>query len=609
MKRLIHEIHRRSLWQVLGIYLAASWVAIQVVETLTENLRLPEWFPALALGLLVIGLPVVIATAFVQEGVGSGPREGQTPAPVPAARRPEEGPGHGRGVAPPVHRRLFTWRNAIAGGAAASLLWGGVVLGWLLFGRGSGAQAAAALEEPGADRRSIAVLPFTNRSAGEGESAVFFAEGIHDDILTQLSKIDALKVISRTSVAQYEGTTKTIPEIARELGVATVLEGGVERAGHRIRMNVQLIDAASDAHLWAETYDEELTPETIFTIRSDLARRIAGALAAEMTPEDEARLAERPPGNLRAYDLYAEGRYVRNKSTSTTDRRALQLFRQAIAADPSYAPPYAGLADAYLSMWRRTVVSTEEARAEVGPAVAKALELDPGLAEAHVARGQFLGELELEYEEAERAFRRAIELNPGYADAHGRLGALLVSVNRLDETRGYLERAVELDPLSRLWRANLGFLYAFERKYEEGEAQARRLLELEPDYSYGHYILAFTLTEQGEHEAAIEAMERAVELEPEDLATLIGLGYVHARAGNRELALELIAETERKGGSLKEIGLVYGALGEIDRAFEYLDRAYALDPAELNLIASDPSADPLREDPRFEALLERLGLK
>lgn len=592
------------MWQVLGIYLAGSWGALQVVETLTENLGLPEWFPAFALGLLVIGLPVVIATAFVQVGVGSAPREG----PVPGSGAREAGPTASGGVAPPV-QRLFTWRNALAGGAAASLLWGGIALGWLLFGRGPGAQATAALEDPGADRRSIAVLPFTNRSAREGESAVFFAEGIHDDILTQLSKIDALKVISRTSVMQFEGTAKPIREIARELGVATVLEGGVERAGDRIRMNVQLIDAASDAHLWAETYDEALTAENIFAIRSDLARRIAGALATELTPEDEARLAERPPESLVAYDLNNEGRYLRNKGATATDRRAIELFRRAIAIDPAYAPPYAGLADAYLGLARRSVVSTEEARKEARSAVQTALELDPMLPEAHAAHGQLLGELELEYERAERAFRRAIELNPGYADAHGGLALLLLNLNRIAEARSHLERTVELDPLSRRWRANLAFVYAFERKDEESEAQARRLLELEPDFSYGHYILAFTLSSQDEHEAAIQAMQRAVELEPEDLATLIGLGYVHARAGNRERALELVTETERKGGSLKEIALVYAALGEIDRAFEYLDRAYELDPAELGLIASDPSADPLRDDPRFEALLRKLRLK
>ena len=590
---------------MLGIYLAASWVALQVVETLTQNLQLPEWFPPFALGLLVLGLPIVIATAFVQEGVG--------PAPTREETAPEPGMGTGSGPSgrpdAAVHRRLFTWRNAIAGGVAASLLWGGVALGWFLFGRDPGVEPASAEATPAPDRRSVAVLPFTNRSAGEGESAVFFAEGIHDDILTQLSKIDALKVISRTSVQQYAGTTKSLREIAGELGVATVLEGGVERAGDRIRMNVQLIDATTDAHLWAETYDQALTAENIFAIRSDLARRIAGALAAELTPEDEARLSERPPESLRAYDLYLEGRYLRNKGASTTDRRAIELFREAIAADPSYAPPYAGVADAYLGLWRRAVVSTEEARAQVAPAVQKAVELDPELAQAHAARGQFLGELELEYEEAERAFRRAIELNPGDADAYGGLALLLLNLDRLAESRSHLERAVELDPLSRRWRANLAFVYAFEREPEEAEAQARRLLELEPEFSYGHYILAFALSEQGEHQAAIETMERAVALEPEDLATLIGLGYVHAAAGNRQRALELIAENEKRGGSLKEIALVYGALGEIDRAFEYLDRAYEIDPAELGLIASDPSADPLRDDPRFDALLEKLGLR
>ncbi|MEE9470077.1 MAG: hypothetical protein V3W32_00045, partial [Gemmatimonadota bacterium] len=258
LRQLIHEIHRRSLWQVLGIYVLGSWLALQAVDTLAGALNLPDWAPPLALFLLIIGLPIVLATAFIQEGArpASVQAADEEAASLEAAEAGSQSAGS--------RHRLFTWRNAMLGAVAASLLWGGVAIGWFLFGRGSesaqvaGEQAGVA-EASVLDLRSIAVLPFSNRAADEGESAVFFAEGIHDDILAQLSQIDSLTVISRTSVMQYAGTTKPIREIAGELGVGTVLEGAVQRAGDRVRVNVQLIDASTDRHLWAQTYDEELT--------------------------------------------------------------------------------------------------------------------------------------------------------------------------------------------------------------------------------------------------------------------------------------------------------------------------------------------------------------
>ncbi|MCZ6477937.1 MAG: hypothetical protein O6851_06460, partial [Gemmatimonadetes bacterium] len=293
LRQLVHEIHRRSLWQVLGIYVLGSWLALQAVDTLAGALNLPDWAPPLALFLLIIGLPIVLATAFIQEGA--------RPASVDAA---DEEAASSEAAEPGSHKtgshhRFFTWRNALLGAVAASLLWGGVAIGWFLFGRSS-ESAQTAGEPPGVaeasiiDLRSIAVLPFSNRAADEGESAVFFAEGIHDDILAQLSQIDSLTVISRTSVMQYAGTTKPMREIAGELGVGTVLEGAVQRAGDRVRVNVKLIDASTDRQLWAQTYDEELTAANIFAIQSDIARKIAAALQATLAPEVEERIESRP---------------------------------------------------------------------------------------------------------------------------------------------------------------------------------------------------------------------------------------------------------------------------------------------------------------------------
>jgi TolB-like protein len=257
--------HKNTLWKALGLYGAGSWVVLQVVDVLAQNAGLPSWVFSFALVLLIIGLPIVGVTSYLH-GFGSRAEAASSAAGV-------------RGDVS-ASRGLFTWRNALTGGLAAMALWGMLVTGWMFLGPGasrgeSGVDGATSGTDavPASDLRSVAVLPFATRSADESDE--YFSEGMHDDVLTQLSKIDSLTVISRTSVMQYAGTTKSIPQIADELGVATILEGGIQRAGDRVRINVQLIEAATDKHLWAETYDEELTAANVFAIQSDLSRALS----------------------------------------------------------------------------------------------------------------------------------------------------------------------------------------------------------------------------------------------------------------------------------------------------------------------------------------------
>ena len=605
MRKLIQEVHRRSLWQVLGIYIVASWIALQVVDVLVDNFGLPGWFPAFALGLLVIGLPIVLATAFVQEGVSQRPGsrtvgDGEGGAVEPAAEAAGQRE-HG------VRWNLLTWRNALTGGVLAFALWGALAAGWLLFGGSAepGASAAAALEEveTTAYRRSIAVLPLANRSTGEeGE---FFAAGVHDDILTQLSKIGALKVISRASVMRYENTQKPMREIGDELGVATVLEGAVERAGDRVRINVQLIDAATDEHLWAEAYDRELTAENIFAIRSDVARQIAAALEATLAPEVSAQIARAPTDNLEAYDLYVRGRYLFNRGISREDLLgAVSLFRQAIEIDPGFAAAYTGLADTYLAMWIASYIPEAEALAEAGAAADRAIELDESLAEAHASRA-FLLTAQLEWEEAEREFRRALELNPGYATAHRRYANLLLLTGRTAEALATARRAVDLDPLSRGNRGTYVATLLFSRYYEDVVDEASRTLEIEPDAAYAMYVRGTALAILGRHEEGVQDLRRAVETNPTNGNTLAGLAWVLARADQPEEAIEVLGRAEGAGAQLKELGLVHGELGDIDQAFEYLNRALEEEPGTMGLLDADPTADALRSDPRFDELVRR----
>ena len=616
LKQFVREIHRRSVWQVLGIYAVGAWIALQVVDVLANNFGLPTWFPPFALGLLVLGLPVVLATAFVQEG--AGPRTGDDAGTRTDPLAPSEADAIGSAADRAAPHGLFTWRNALLGGMAAFALWGIVAAGWLLLRPAAGDTGPAATASvPGAgatsadadeSRQSIAVLPFTNRSAGTEEDAGFFASGIHDDILTQLSKIDALKVISRTSVMQYEGTQKTIGQIGHELGVATVLEGSVQRAGDRVRVNVQLIDSGTDEHLWAETYDQELTAANVFAIQSDVARKIADALETTLAPEVEERIEQRPTESLEAYELYLQGRYVMDRATRQDREDAIQLFRRAIEEDPDFALAHSWLATSYTTLLGSAFLDPAEALPSARAAAERALEIDPDLPEAHTALAEVLVS-EGRWDDAEREFVRAIELNPGNARAHERYGLLIVDRGRFGAARSELEVAAELDPTSRVIRANLAFVRFLLRDFEGTENEALRMIELEPDFDYGYYILAAAQSFQGRHEEAIVTAARSVELASDDLYNHAALGLVHARAGNRDRALGIAAQIEKGGGSLKEIALIYGQLGELDRAFEYLERTYQSDPGDLLFLMSDPSADPLRDDPRFDELAERAGLK
>jgi TolB-like protein/Tfp pilus assembly protein PilF len=584
MTRLFEEFKRRSVWQALGIYAVGAWVALQIVDVLAQNFGLPEWFPAFALALLVIGLPIVLATAVAQRA-GS-----------PVAASPDDSSPSASSGGP-----LLTWRNAILGGVSAFALWGVVAAGWMLLGPEAGTAAA----ESTRDLRSVAVLPFATRSSSEEDE--YFVEGMHDDLLTQLAKIDSLKVISRTSVMEYKNISRNIRQIADELGVATIVEGGVQRAGDRVRVNVQLIDADTDQHLWAETYDEELTAANVFAIQSDLARKIAEALRATLTPDVEERITQQPTESLEAYDLYIRGRYIMDDRGTTREgvESASELFRQATVADPGYALAYSGLGQTYLDLFNLAYLSEDEALPPARAAIERALELDPDLAVARVQRARVLV-LELKPSEAEQELKRVLDLNPGSADAHARISSVLLSLGRPDEAVRAARHAVQLDPLSARHRRSLLSRLSWTRDFEGTIAESRKLLELDPTEADAHYYAGMAYTIVGELESGIRAFEQAMELNPDDPYYPAGIAWTHAKAGNTEASLEYLQQAETAGVPLKEIGLVHGALGDLDRAFDYLERGFAAEPGTLAGIQEDPSADPLKADPRWEQLMEKV---
>ena len=364
---------------------------------------------------------------------------------------------------------------------------------------------------------SIAVLPFANRSANDADA--FFADGMHDDLLTQLAKISALKVISRTSVMQYRDTLKTMRVIGEELGVSTVLEGGVQRSGDRIRINVQLIDAKTDEHLWAETYNRQLTADNIFEIQEQIAFEIAAALNTALSPDDRRRLAVRPTDNLEAYEAYVIGRQKLANRILADVRFASDQFKRSIRLDPEFVLAYVGLAESYMVLNSQGDLSKRDMLRRVRPLVSKAHDLDDQIGAVYNVMGA-LAEYDGDISGAEAYYRKSIELSPGYATSRQWLGLLLRnSTGRLEESAKIYRHAIEVDPMAAVIRSNYGGLLASLGRVDEAFEQLLKVVELSPNHPDGYlYVGYLLLFEKRDPVAAMHWLQKATSLDPADAA-------------------------------------------------------------------------------------------
>ncbi|MGI9190020.1 MAG: adenylate/guanylate cyclase domain-containing protein [Longimicrobiaceae bacterium] len=452
------------------------------------------------------------------------------------------------------------------------------------------------------DSRALAVLPFENLSGTKEADSL--AAGLHNDLLTELSKISELTVISRTSVRGYTGTDKPMSAIARELGVGTVVEGTVQSAGDRVRLNVQLIDARLDTQRWAERYDRELTTENLFDIQNELTDRIIRSLRAEIVGKRQARPAKRPTGDLEAFRLAAEGRTHLDRRTESGMRRAVELFRRAVERDPEYAQAWVGFADALLLLMAYGYESPDRFSSRAEDATRRALELAPDLAEAYEARG-LLHTVHQEGPEAIRDFEKAVELRPGYAEAHNRLSwhHLLLGHDpalALESAR----RSVELNPLSAEALCNLSLSYLADGDGDRALAEARRAVELSPGYGTVRFYEALSLYHLERFEEAMGILEQLDEV-------WAGAGpmatYALAQlASGREM--EARRQIDRLEGTRDffALGLVYAALGDLEdafAAFQRVDRVWYWPALAVHHYYGEVWA-PLRSDPRYDELLE-----
>jgi serine/threonine-protein kinase len=474
------------------------------------------------------------------------------------------------------------------------------------YGAGASAYGAGG---PRAERiRSLVVLPLENLS-GDAEQE-FFADGMTDALIADLAQIGDLRVVSRTSAMRYKGARQPLPEIARELGVDAVVEGTVLRAGNRVRITAQLIEAASDRHVWARVYQRDLSD--VLTLQGEVASSIAGEIRGQLTPTQQSRWRQARTVDPAAFDAYLRGRQHWNRRTEPELRKAVEYFKQAIEKDPSYAAAYSGLADSYNILGDLNALTPGNASASALGAAQRALELDPELAEAHTSLGFVRLFFDWSWREAELHYRRALELNPNYATAHQWYAEVLISQGRFDEAIAEARRAIEIDPISVILRTTLSDTLYFARRYDEAIEQLRRTVEFEPGFVAARTDLGRALTQAGRYPEAIASFEAALRLSGSDSKASPALGFVYAVAGMTDKARVILKTIEEQRSvrymSAHAIGVIHMALGERDRALDWLEEAHRERDRAMVWLKVHPRLDPLRGERRFQALLEQMGL-
>ena len=451
--------------------------------------------------------------------------------------------------------------------------------------------------------RSLAVLPLANLSKEADQE--YFAEGTTEALTTALAQIGALRVISRTSAMRYKGTRRSIGEIARDLGVDAVIEGSVARAGDRVRITAQLIEAATDRHLWAQSYEREL--KDMLALEDDVARDVARRVQVQIAPATLSRMQTHRPVNPEVYDLYLKGRFHQNRATLEELNLAIKLYEQAMTLDPDDPRPHSGIADAYTLLTEvLNVVPGSEGWPRVREQAKKALVLDPSLADAHASMGAVYFLADLKWGDAEREFRRAIELNPNYSIAHDALGVLLVARGRLDEGLKESRRAVELDPLSLFTGTNLQYVDYFARRYDDAIAQGERVLRLDPGFSRANYVMRMSYAMKGDFRTAARYFDEPLP----DSVLAAAKRAIEVRGAPAFWELERRRVVLRRFEEIVPTwaAVVEAQLGNVDHAFALIDRGFAVNPGSMVFLGVDPLFDPLRKDPRFAAALRRAGL-
>jgi len=534
-----NELKRRNVFRVGIAYVVGGWLLLQLTDVLSQLLDLPEVVGRIIVLLVAIGLPVALFFAWAFELTPEGVKR-------------EKDVDRSQSITPQTGKKL---NNTI-------LVLMALAIGYLLvdkfssqpgsepFSQQTAEQAAdaeqkralnpageAAEVEPPISKQSIAVLPFDNRSRNEDDE--FFVEGMHDDLLTNLARISALKVISRTSVLRYKDTEMPIPAIAAELGVATIMEGAVQRSGNKVRINVQLIDARTDEHLWAEIYDRELTAENLFAIQSEISEKIASALEATLSPREQQAISDRPTENLAAYNAYLLGRQLMARRGTEDLGRAQKEFQRATDLDPGFALAWVGIAETANLLAGNTRLSFPETMAMVEDAANKALAINPQLGEAYLSLAE-VDYFRENIEQAEANYRKAIQLSPGYATAYQWYSDFLDDFpQRRREALGILRKAEELDPLSSIIQNETADQLILLGRFDDAENQLKSLLRNDPDFAPAYREMAFLMDTTGRFDEQVIWLRKASDLDPGNFGLYIDQAFALLDMGDEQAFTEI----------------------------------------------------------------------
>jgi adenylate cyclase len=561
------ELKRRHVIRVAIAYAVVAFVVIQVADLILPALQQPDWVYTLVVILALLGLPLAVVLAWAFEITPEGVKRAPTmDAPAPIGAYGEE----------PVEVVDTVW------------------------------EAPARIR---GDRRRIAILPFVNISPDSTDE--YFADGMTEEMIATLSKIGGLEVIARTSVVRYKGSTHSIAEIGRELRVGCVLEGSVRKAERKLRITVQLVDAQSEANMWARDFDREV--HEIFAVQSEIARSVADALEVELLAKEKRRLDKVPTENFEAYDLYLLGRNQLSKRTADGIKQAIAYFELSADSDPNFAPAHAGLADAYaVGAVGYQAMAPIDAVPKAKEAVSRALALDDSLAEGHTSLGYIQLHYDWDVAGAKRAFQRALDLNPSHPQAHQWYAHVLIAEGAYEPARRSFERARRLDPLSALLRTEAIWPDLYMAQWDRAIDGFGKVLETEPDFALAHFNLGTAYEGKGKLMDAIRHYERAVELSGGSPFMNAFLAAAFAKVGQendaRAILETLLQQRRRSFGLALNIAIVQEALGDKDAAFVWLERALEeKDPFMLVVGSRFIPLESLRDEERFVDLLRRIA--
>ena len=584
MNELLSELKRRNVFRVAIAYAVVGWVVTEVAATVLPIVEAPVWTLKFVLLLVALGFPIAIICAWAFELTPDG------------IKRESD-----------VDRSLSVTKQTgrMLDRVIIVVLLIGIV--WLVVDKLSTPDPQTQRNE---DMRSVAVIPFDNLSNDASNEP--FTVGIHDDLLTQISRISSLRTISRTSVLQYRDTTKTIPQIAKELGVATILEGGVQRAGDRVRINAQLIDAVTDEHLWSATFDRELNASNIFAIQSEIAKAIADALQATLTDDEQQRLGSVPTDSIAALERYFIGKQMLEQRNSDSLIGAINYFQEVIDLDPDFALAYSGLADAYMLLPEYTAnIDPREIQEKSIAAAAMAISLDPEIPEVLTSMGWNTLIHDYDWSSAEKLLRQALEIQSNNTGALHWLSHVVSWQGRHEEALALARKAVAVDPLSRLMQMNLAYIMVDAGQFGEAIPLAQSVIKRTPDFKsqlrnfYLHQLRA------GNAEAGAAGLEAWAAARGRDVEAARDIGklfVLHQQTGDpQEISDELVV---RLGLGSEDLAQIYAFVGDRNRTLEALDVAFEERSGSRSVlgIKINSAYHFIRDDPRFISLLRKVGL-